>query len=505
MTVAFSLEGISKRFGEVTALDNVSLTLNEGEVLGLIGQNGSGKSTIMKVMAGLHRPDSGIVRVAGNQVQLRSPLEAAKVGIGLVHQEQSLIAALTVAENLFLDKPPTSTRLGCYRWGNLRDRARYQLAKVELDIDPFTPVADLSFGQRQMVELAKVLSLEELVQGHLVILFDEPTAVLNTPEIQALFNQIRRIKHRSSVVFVSHRMDEILDISDRVYVMSDGRNVADREKAQVDVDELYQLMVGKQRVNRADRKPRVAQIGTEAALTLRNVTVPGEIENISLRLAPGEILGLIGVQGSGAETILRTIFGMADNWTGDIDYFGSPLQIDSPAEAVDRGIGYLPAERKTEGMVRNTSVSENVAITFGWQHGPGGGVISRGRERAMIESWVKKLGIKTPTIGHRIDSLSGGNQQKVVLSKWLFGKTLKVLMLDHPTRGLDPGARSDLFAVIRELADQGLAILLVGDTLDEVLTLSDAIIVMKDGQISARIEGVQAAPPSEEELVKAMV
>jgi ribose transport system ATP-binding protein len=306
-------------------------------------------------------------------------------------------------------------------------------------------------------------------------------------------------------VFVSHRMDEILDISDRVYVMSDGRNVADRDKAHVNVDELYELMVGKQRVNRADRKPRMAQIGAEPALTLKNVTVPGEIEDISLTLAPGEILGLIGVQGSGAETILRTVFGLSDGWTGEIDYFGAPLNIESPPQAVDKGIGYLPAERKTEGMIRNTTVSENVAITYGWQHGHGAGLISRARERGLIDGWVTKLGIKTPSIGHRIDTLSGGNQQKVVLSKWLFGKTLKVLMLDHPTRGLDPGARSDLFAVIRELADQGLAILLVGDTLDEVLTLSDAIIVMKDGRVSARIEGVQAAPPSEEELVKAMV
>lgn len=502
---AFSLEGISKYFGEVTALDNVSLSLNEGEVLGLIGQNGSGKSTIMKVMAGLHRPDTGVVKVGGRVVQLRSPAEAALVGIGLVHQEQSLIQALSVAENLFLDKPAGSTRLGVCRWNSLRDRAKAQLDKVELDIDPFTPVSELSFGQRQMVELAKVLSLEELVQGHLVILFDEPTAVLNPPEIQALFGQIRRIKHRSSIVFVSHRMDEILDISDRVYVMSDGRNVATRDKENVNVDELYELMVGKQRVNRTDRKPRVAQIGAEPALTLDQVTVPGEIEDISLKLAPGEILGLIGVQGSGAETILRTIFGLTDNWTGKINYFGSPLIIDAPAQAVDKGIGYLPAERKTEGMIRNASVSENVAITYGWQHGPGAGLISRAKERGMIEGWVRKLAIKTPSIGHRIDNLSGGNQQKAVLSKWLFGKTLKVLMLDHPTRGLDPGARADLFAVIRELADQGLAILLVGDTLDEVLTLSDSILVMKDGRVSARIEGVQAAPPSEEELVKAMV
>jgi ribose transport system ATP-binding protein len=505
MRTAFSLEGISKRFGEVTALDNVSLTLNEGEVLGLIGQNGSGKSTIMKVMAGLHRPDTGIIRVGSRAVQLRSPLEAAQAGIALVHQEQSLIASLTVAENLFLDKPAGSTRLGVYRWNKLRDRAKYQLEKVELDIDPFTPVAELSFGQRQMVELAKVLSLEELVHGHLVILFDEPTAVLNPPEIQALFSQIRRIKHRSSVVFVSHRMDEILEISDRVYVMSDGRNVADRAKEKVKVDELYELMVGKQRVNRADRKPRASQIGAEPALTLNNVSVPNAIENITFKLAPGEILGLIGVQGSGAETILRTVFGMADEFTGTIDYFGSPLTINSPAEAVDKGIGYLPAERKTEGMIRNISVSENVAITYGWQHGHGAGVISRARERGIIEGWVSKLAIKTPSIRHRIDNLSGGNQQKVVLSKWLFGTTLKVLMLDHPTRGLDPGARSDLFAVIRDLADDGLAILLVGDTLDEVLTLSDTIIVMKDGRVSARIEGVQAAPPSEEELVKAMV
>ena len=505
MTIALSLEGVSKRFGDVVALDNVSVALREGEVLGLIGQNGSGKSTLMKIMAGLHRPDSGQIRVGSQVVQLRSPLDAARAGIGLVHQEQSLIGSLTVAENLFLDKPAAYSRLGTYHWSAMRDEAKRQLAKVELDIDPFTPLGDLPFGKRQMVELAKVLAMEELVQGHLVILFDEPTAVLNPPDIQALFAQIRRIKHRSSVVFVSHRMDEILDISDHVLVMSDGRKVADRAKADVNTDELYELMVGKQRINRVERRPRDAHLGSTRILEVEGMTVPGEVSDVCFSMAPGEILGLIGVQGSGAETVLRTIFGMADTWSGSIRFDGQPLTIDAPSAAVARGIGYLPAERKTEGMVRNTSVSENAAITFGWQHAAARGLVSRSRERGLIEGWVSKLGIKTPSIGHRIDLLSGGNQQKVVLSKWLLGTSLRLLMLDHPTRGLDPGARADLFAAIRELADEGLAILLVGDTLDEVLSLSDAIIVMKDGAISARIGQIQENPPSEEDLVRAMV
>ncbi|MDF1804212.1 sugar ABC transporter ATP-binding protein [Thalassovita sp.] len=505
MTIALSLHGVEKRFGDVVALDNVNVSLHEGEVLGLIGQNGSGKSSLMKIMSGLYRPDGGEVRVGGKVVQLRSPLDAGRAGIGLVHQEQSLIGSLSVAENLFLDKPAAYARWGSYRWTAMKDEARRQLEKVELDIDPFTPLGDLSFGERQMVELAKVLTLEELVDGHLVILFDEPTAVLNPPEIEALFSQIRRIKHRSSVVFVSHRMDEILDISDRVLVMSDGRNVAEREKDKVNVDELYELMVGKQRIDRVARRPRDAHLGSSRVLEVENMSVPGEVHDVSFSMAPGEILGVIGVQGSGAESVLRTIFGMADRWSGSIRFDGKPLEIDAPSAAVARGIGYLPAERKTEGMVRNTSVSENAAITFGWQHAAGPGMVSRRREKAPIKDWVAKLAIKTPSIEHQIDLLSGGNQQKVVLSKWLLGNSLKLLMLDHPTRGLDPGARADLFAAIRELADKGLAILLVGDTLDEVLSLSDEIIVMKDGMISAHIAQVQQSPPSEEELVRAMV
>jgi len=505
MTTALSLAGISKRFGDVLALDDVSVDLKEGEVLGLIGQNGSGKSTLMKIMAGLHRPDSGQISIGSRIVQLRSPLDAARAGIGLVHQEQSLIGSLTVAENLFLDKQSDFARFGLYRWSPMRDEAKRQLAKVELDVDPFTPLGELSFAKRQMVELAKVLTLEELVNGHLVILFDEPTSVLNPPDIQGLFAQIRRIKHRSSVVFVSHRMDEILDISDRVLVMSDGRNVAEREKDRVDVDELYELMVGKQRMDRVKRRPRDAHLSDRKVLEVANMSVPGEVSNVSLSMAAGEILGLIGVHGSGADAVLRTIFGMADKWAGAIQFEGKPLKVDSPAAAVAKGIGYLPSERKTEGMVRNTSVAENAAIAFGWQYGSRLGLVSRQRERGVIESWVAKLQIRTPSIDHQIDLLSGGNQQKVVLTKWLLGNSMKLLMLDHPTRGLDPGARSDLFAAVRELADKGLSILLVGDTLDEVLSLSDEILVMKDGEITASFSDVQASPPSEEELVRAMV
>jgi ribose transport system ATP-binding protein len=505
MTALLALSGISKRFGDVLALDDVSVDLREGEVLGLIGQNGSGKSTLMKIMAGLHTPDRGQIHIGSRAVHLRSPLDAARAGIGLVHQEQSLIGSLTVAENLFLDKRSDFARLGLYRWAPMKEAAKRQLEKIELDVDPFTPLAELSFAKRQMVELAKVLTLEELVSGHLVILFDEPTSVLNPPDIQALFAQIRRIKHRSSVVFVSHRMDEILDISDRVLIMSDGRNVAEREKDKVDVDELYELMVGKQRIDRIERRPRDAHLSDKKVLDVASMSVPGEVSNVSFSMAAGEILGIIGVHGSGADSVLRTIFGMTDKWNGAIQLDGRPLKINSPSAAVAKGIGYLPSERKTEGMIRNMSVAENVAITFGWQYAPYPGIVSRRRERPAIESWIAKLHVKTPSIDHEIEMLSGGNQQKVVLSKWLLGNSMKLLMLDHPTRGLDPGARSDLFAAIREMADRGLAILLVGDTLDEVLTLSDEILVMKDGGITARFSDVQASPPTEEELVRAMV
>ncbi|MGJ4859705.1 sugar ABC transporter ATP-binding protein [Labrys sp. La1] len=496
---------MTKRFPGVVALDNVDADLREHEVLGLIGQNGSGKSSLMKIIGGLYRPDAGEMTLRSRPVRFSSPLEAARAGIGLVHQEQSLIGNLSVAENIFLGKPTDFCRGGFYRWSRMNEAARRQLDKVELDVPPDMPVDELTFAERQMVELAKVLALEELVDGHLVVLFDEPTSVLTPGEIEALFRQVRRIRSRASVVFISHRMDEVLSISDRVYVMSDGRNVAERAGGNTDPDELYELMVGRQRAGSIAPRQTAPAVGQARRLDISGLSVPGQIEGIDLAVAPGEIMGLIGVQGSGAESICRALFGLQQKITGTIAFEDRLVSIDSPGDAVRLGIGYVPAERKTEGMLRGMSILENMTVTFGTDYGPGLGLLSGRRERAKAQEWAGRLKIKAASLDQRIELLSGGNQQKAVLSKWLLGRSLKLLVLDHPTRGLDPGARADLFNAICALAEEGLSILFVGDTLDEMLLLSDTIVVMKDGRISQRFGGVQQQRPAEESIVKAMV
>ncbi|BCG04492.1 ribose ABC transporter ATP-binding protein (plasmid) [Paraburkholderia sp. PGU19] len=501
----YEIRGLTKRFGRVTALDQVDLRLNANEVVGLIGQNGSGKSSLMKTMAGVQMADEGAMLLRGQEVRWRSTAEAARRGIGLVHQEQSLIPNLTVAENIFLDKSCSFFRHGWYCWKDLLAAARIQLDKIELDIRPDMLVERLGFAQRQMVELAKVLSLEEMVDDDLVIMFDEPTSMLSDPEIEDLFNQIRRIRHRASVVFISHRMDEVLELSDRVYVLSDGRQVAQRTKGHVDAQELYELMVGKQRSTVKRTATPNASDRREAVLWLDEVRIDGDVGPISVRVGVGEIVGLIGVQGSGAETLCRSLFGLEEVRSGVVSFEDEKVTIRSPADAIRRGIGYLPAERKKEGMLAGMSIADNMTLTFGFDYARAGVLADRAKEHAQAQRWVSRLKVKAPSLDENIERLSGGNQQKAVLGKWLMSRNLKLLIMDHPTRGLDPGARADLFETMGEMAADGLSILFVADTLDEVLLVSDTIVVMRDGQISATFENVASAAPAEETIVRAMV
>ena len=322
-----------------------------------------------------------------------------------------------------------------------------------------------------MVELAKVLAVEELVEGQIVILFDEPTSVLGRSDIEALFRQIRRIGSRASIVFISHRMDEVLEISDRVYVLSDGEKVGERNRGATDPDELYKLMVGRQRAPDDAREPRLKGSGSPL-LEMRGIVVPGHVHDVDLTVGAGGSRS-DRRPGFGAEELCRSLFGVNERMAGEISLSGQPVQIKGPTDAIALGIGYLPAERKVEGMVRGQTIAENIALTFGLDFGRAGTIIDRGRERREARLWAKRLKLKATGIDERIERLSGGNQQKVVLAKWLMGRNLKLLVLDHPTRRLDPSARSDVFRAIRELAASGIAILLIGDTLDEVLSLAD--------------------------------
>ena len=406
-----SVRGLEKRFSGTLALDRVDLDVHPGEVVGLIGQNGSGKSTLLKILAGLQAPDAGTISLRGQPVRLGSPLAAEACGIGMVHQEQSLLPNLSVAENLFLGRASAATRHGWYDWSRLHAEARAQFAKIDLAIPPEAIVEDLSFADRQMVELVKVLALEERTADPVVVLFDEPTSVLGTAEIEMLFRQIRRLRERSSVVFVSHRMDEVLAVSDRVYVLSNGRCVAERAVGNTDPDELYRLMVGSD----ADADTYIEQgrlaAGSAAPVRLevKALAAPGLFRDVSFELRKGETLALAGVAGSGAEAICRALFGAEPISSGTMRLDGEQVAPRSPADAVALGIGYVPAERKVEGIVQGRSIHENMVLAFGADLGRGG-VLNRQRERQEISTWMQRLRVKAPSAAERIDALSGGNQ-----------------------------------------------------------------------------------------------
>ncbi|TGS71709.1 sugar ABC transporter ATP-binding protein [Mesorhizobium sp. M3A.F.Ca.ET.201.01.1.1] len=506
MSPALEIKNLTKRYGDIVALDTVSLELRRNEILGLVGQNGSGKSTLMKVINGILRPDTGQVILRGQPTVLKSPFQASRQGIGMVHQEQSLVPNLTVAENVYLNHHDGTRKMGIYNWKALFAKTQAHLHRLGLDIPPETLIEDLTFAQRQMVELAKVLSLEDMTRQDLIVLFDEATAIMSGADIEVLFSHIRRISDRASVIFVSHRMDEVLDISDRIYVLSDGKVVAERDKAETEADELYELMVGRQRVT--DRRFEARQVSAAQAveqLALRGVRCGNALKPTSLTVKKGEILGLIGVHGSGAEELCRVVFGAEDEAKGEICLRGRKINIRDPRHAVREGIGYVPAERKVEGAVLGRSVADNMCLAFGGAFARLKVLRNRRKETAVIDHWMERLGIRPRSPSALMSTLSGGNQQKAVLGKWLLDPKISLLVLDHPTRGLDPGARADVFSIVRELAEEGVSIVFVADTLDEVLLLAHRIVVMRDGEISAEFTDVQTRPPAEESLVKAMV
>jgi ribose transport system ATP-binding protein len=501
------LEGINltKKFGAATALSRVNFSLDSGEVLGLIGQNGSGKSTLLKTLVGLVEPDEGKLLIRGKEIRLNSSLAATRHGIGMVHQEQSLIPNLTVAENIFLGLPNRARAHGVYRWKRLYEAARRQLEKVEVAIRPDAVIEHLSFAERQMVELAKALAIEELIDHPPIILFDEPTSMLTPGEISILFRQIERLRTRASILFVSHRMEEILAICDRVVVMAEGCKVAEREAGASKRDELYQLMVGHVRPEARRTAAETDKQAPALALRVEDLSATPYFKNVSFDLHKGEIVALAGVLGSGCEELCRSIFGAQDVTAGTILLDRKPIAPRTPADSIRWGIGYLPADRRSEGMLRGRTLVENIVLTFGLEYGHLGLIVNHKREGQEAGRWLTRLKVKAVSPHQAIERLSGGNQQKVVLGKWLLSRTLRVLLLDHPTRGLDPGARDDVFDAMREAAARGLAVLFVGDTVEEMLELADRVLVMKDGEITGSFNLAAGDRPDQADVLSAMI
>lgn len=500
----YELRKVEKKFPGVHALKAIDFRIGRGEIVGLVGENGAGKSTLMKVIYGAYQPDEGTITIDNVAVRFQNPRQAMQKGIGMVFQEQSLITNLTVMENIFLGYEQQFVRFGVVNWKAMATAAKAQLAKVQLDIDPHMVTSRLSFAQRQLVELAKVLTLEERVDGDLVILLDEPTSVLAREEVELLFKIVRDLTSRASFIFVSHRMDEVLELSDRIYVMKDGAvvDVVAREAAKIEA--IQHKMVGRNVDKEYYREQKQLPYDADRKLvSVANASLGRKYSDISFDLHAGEVLCLVGTEGSGREAILRTVFGLETPDSGTVTIKGEKITRFSAKSGVARGVGYVPRERKIEGLVGGMNVYENMTLSQMGRYSQAG-ILRIGEEKELAREWISKLSIKTPSEYKDCGGLSGGNQQKVVLAKWRSGGS-DIILLDHPTRGLDIGAKEDVYDMVRAMSADGVGIILVADTLEEAIGLSHSIIVLKDGEIQRRFDCAPGAKPTLYDLVHYMI
>lgn len=474
--------GVSKRFGGVQALSDVSIDVRRGECHALIGENGAGKSTLGKILAGIYLPDAGHVEIDGRAHVFRSPREAAKAGVSMVHQELAFCPDLSVAENLSLVRIPG--RAGFISRRAMDDRAVELLARIGLDIDVSRPIRELSTAQEQMVQIASAIGA-----GARVLVFDEPTSSLSQADAERLFSLIAELKARDvTLVYVSHRMEEIFRLCDRVSVLRDGHHVGTLDKKDATNDTLVHMMIGRTMEKRA-RKPEVFNQGP-ARLVVEGLQSPGRFRDISLRLHAGEILGMAGLVGAGRSEVVRAVFGLDPEATGNIMLDGSPMPMGSVRTAMRSGLGLVPEDRKHEGLVLSLSCLFNFSLPNMDRFGVAGFIRHR-EERRQAGIFFDKLRVKTSSLDAPVMSLSGGNQQKIVIAKWL-ARELKVLILDEPTRGVDVGAKHAIHQLVEDLARQGLAVILVSSELPELVALSTRVIVMREGRIVGEVAREEA-------------
>ncbi len=475
------LTNISRTFGHVSAVRSISLEIKRGEVIGLVGENGAGKSTMLKILSGVEQPDEGTMEINGKPVTFRSPNDAVRAGVGVVHQEQSLFTNLTVAENL---DQRNSGRIGWKNWKRINSECVAALKKIGVDLDPSARVSDLSFVDRQMVEIARAVSIDPNMTGTPLIILDEPTAVLEQTETEVLEREIRKLKEIASVIFVSHRLDEIMRICDRVVVMRSGRIVSDKKTSEVTKEDLFRDMAGGVSQTAHAVRKRLHE-GAKPAIEVHELASKGKFKNISFTARPGEIIALVGSNASGREAVARALFGAESYDAGTIGVKGKRVLRWSIRKAVQAGLAYLPAERKVEGMIAGMSATRNVALVYQGD-GASGPFLKLSKLAKAAQGWFDRLDVRPNTISKPLINFSGGNQQKIVLAKWLNSPYTDVLLLDHPLRGLDVGAAQTVNAEIIKACENGAAVILLPDTIEEALEMADEIIVMRDGEVSAR-------------------
>jgi ABC-type sugar transport system ATPase subunit len=490
--VVVEMQGISKHFPGVQALKGVDFAVQRGTIHALVGENGAGKSTLMKILSGLYRPDNGKLFFLGREVVFHNTREALNTGVSTIYQELLLCPNLRVAENIFLGREPT--RNFFLQTRQLFDQCRADLNEMGFgDLDPWARISDLTVAQRQMVEIAKALHLDNDL-----IIMDEPTSSLTPGEVKRLFGTMRQLKERGkAIIFISHKIEEIFEIADHVTVLRDGELVGSKPIGELTYNEVVRMMVNRDLA--ASRSQRYTGGQGELLLEVENLTRHGFFKNISFSLREHEVLGFAGLVGAGRTELMRAIFGIDPLDSGQIQVEGRVVKIKSPQDAIRLGLGMATEDRKDDGLFNDLSVRENMTMAY---LGLGAltrllGFVRRNQEHELVNGYVEKMSIRTPGTGTPIINLSGGNQQKVILSRWLMAQP-KILILDEPTRGIDVGTKAEIHKLIRQLAEEGHGIIVVSSELPELLAVSDHIIVMREGQATAQLVTVDT---SQEEIM----
>ncbi len=476
------LKNITKRFPGVIALDNMKLDVYPGEVHALLGENGAGKSTLMKIISGVYAKDEGTIICRGKEVDIKTPLEAKQLGINIIYQEFNLFPQLTVAQNIFAGREPRKTIKGLLDEKKLNKKAQEILDTLSLDISPTEKIEDLSVAKQQMVEIAKAVSFNADI-----LIMDEPTAALTETEIEALFSIIKKFKKQGvGIIYISHRLQELEQIADRVTVFRDGQWVgATLYKATTDA-ELIRMMVGRDVSDFFHE--RESHATTEKVLEVKGLTRHGYFEDVNFHLNKGEILGFSGLMGAGRTEVARAIFGADSIDTGQIFLNGTEQNITSPTAAIKSSIGYLSEDRKKDGLALSLSVSDNVVLSSIPQFSTSLSIIQDKKVKTTVQELCDRLRIKTPSLEQKVVNLSGGNQQKIIVAKWLCRQS-KIFIFDEPTRGIDIGAKVEIYDLMNELVKEGTSIIMISSELPEILAMSDRIIVMHEGRIKGELPG----------------
>ena len=477
-----ALQGVSKAFGATRALTDVSLDLRSGQVHALVGENGAGKSTIVKTLAGVHQPDAGSIVLDGDPVVIQGPAHARSLGIAVVHQEPRLFPDLSVAENVFLGHPANG-RFARVDWGRMRRDAASLFDELDVQFDVGAPVRGLSMADQQLIEIAKALSLEARA-----LVLDEPTASLSAHEVDRLFSIVRRLRDRDvAILFVSHRLDEVFGLADIVTVLRDGRHVVTRPTSELTTADLVRHMVGRE----VSLYTHLGSEPGEVLLEVDGLSRIGAFEGVSFSVRAGEIVGIAGLVGAGRSEVARVLFGLDRRDAGTVRLAGREVEFETPGQAMQAGLAYLPEDRHQEGLVLDFSIAQNVTLPILPRLFPRL-LVRPSKERSLTQGYAERFDVRMAGVDQAVGALSGGNQQKVVLAKWLATQP-RVLILDEPTRGIDIGAKVEVHRIIAELAASGLAIVIISSDLPEVLAMSDRIVVLHEGRVGAEIARADAS------------